>query len=57
MQSVIKEWFHCSAQELENITVMTEYFPSETGALPGIMLGLQVFHYGSGLSKTMVLSF
>lgn len=37
---------YCSAQELENITVMGEYFPSETGALPAIILKLHMFHYG-----------
>lgn len=47
---------YCSAQELENITVMGEYFPSETGALPAIILKLHVSLW-SGLSKTMVVSF
>lgn len=40
-----------------NIIVIREYFPNETGALPGMMLGLHIFHYGSGLSKAVVLSF
>lgn len=40
-----------------NIIVMREYFPSETGALPGMMLRVHMFHRGSGLSKAMVLCF
>lgn len=40
-----------------NGIVMTEYIPCETGALWGMMLGLQILHYGSGLSRVMVVSF